>query len=471
MKKSVLAATPSREAAAQLNEILASDYQLVVQPGTDLHAALEAFRGRRHEFTFLDIACLDNNGPLQTTADFKAALQPFWQAFPSAHLIIITPWERTREAVSAVKAGAASYLCYPFDEREVELVLDSMVGQTKMEWELAHFRRGAVGEAPSDGSVTKSGLMREALEKAKAVAPTKTTVLLAGETGSGKGVMAKLIHAYSHRAKGPYIDVHCGAIPDTLLESEFFGHEKGAFTGAVRRKPGKFQIADGGTLFLDEIGTITPAAQIKMLQVLQEKSFTRVGGEELTQVDVRLIAASNTDLKKLCEQGLFREDLYYRLNVFPIEIPPLRQRLEDIPLLVDIFLDRLNREGPKEIKGVDPAVMSALTRYSWPGNVRELENLIERAFILERGPLLSMSGFPVELFALESADPAALGHGLATLDEARRAALEQFENRYLREILTHNQGRIDQSARTAGVTPRQLHNLMTKYGLRKEDFR
>ena len=388
MKKSVLAATPSREAAAQLNEILASDYQLVVQPGTDLHAALEAFRGRRHEFTFLDIACLDNNGPLQTTADFKAALQPFWQAFPSAHLIIITPWERTREAVSAVKAGAASYLCYPFDEREVELVLDSMVGQTKMEWELAHFRRGAVGEAPSDGSVTKSGLMREALEKAKAVAPTKTTVLLAGETGSGKGVMAKLIHAYSHRAKGPYIDVHCGAIPDTLLESEFFGHEKGAFTGAVRRKPGKFQIADGGTLFLDEIGTITPAAQIKMLQVLQEKSFTRVGGEELTQVDVRLIAATNCDLKETLRPG-------------PVPGGPLLppQRLshrnsavcasgsEDIPLLAATFIEKLNRENSKDIKGVDPArPCRALTRYSWPGNVRELENLIERAYILERGP-------------------------------------------------------------------------------------
>ena len=470
MKKNVLIASPSEEAVLRLREILRPRYHSV-NPTSDLKSVLDTFRNGRFEFTFVDIACLESQQSLRTVADYKEILQNFWQSSPSAHLIIITPWERTREAVSAVKAGASTYLCYPFDGGEVDLVLDSLTDQTKLEWELAHFRRGAVGEAPTEGAVTRSSLMREALEKAKAVSPTRTTVLLTGETGCGKGVMAKLIHAGSNRADGPFIDVHCGAIPDTLLESEFFGHEKGAFTGAVRRKPGKFQIADGGTLFLDEIGTISAAAQIKMLQVLQEKSFTRVGGEELMRVDVRLIAATNCDLKKLCDQGSFREDLFYRLNVFPIEMPPLRHRTEDIPLLVNTFIERLNREGFKEIKGVDPKVMSALNRYTWPGNVRELENLVERAHILEKGSLLSMDSFPAELFALEPVESGPADQGLPTLDEARRNALEQFERRYLREVLVFHKGRIDQSAKTAGVTPRQLHNLMTKYNLRKEEFK
>ena len=265
---------------------------------------------------------------------------------------------------------------------------------------------------------------------------------MTGETGSGKGVLAKLIHRQSNRSNGPFIAVHCGAIPETLVESEFFGHEKGAFTGAIRRKMGKFQIADGGTLFLDEIGTISLSTQIKMLQVLQEKTFSRVGGEESVEVDVRLVAATNMDLKKLCRDGLFREDLYFRLNVFSIDVPPLRKRSDDIPMLIDTFLERLNRVHTKDIKGVTPEVLEVLRRYAWPGNIRELENLIERAFILEKGNLLTEESFPAELFSIDTYIEGRQIEELPSLEDVRQKAVKQVEKRYLGEILALSKGRI-----------------------------
>ena len=467
--KSVLVATHDREAAREIRDHLKREYRIDIASNYD--SCLEMFRRKRYEFTFIDIAFLRTGFSGQGRLNYKDVLQPFWRAFPTAPLIILSPQGQLREAVAAVKAGAGNYLVYPLDPHEIEHVVDSLVESQKVESELLHFRESFWSEVPLEGARTNSLLMKEVLNKIQSVASTKTTVLLTGETGSGKGVMAKLIHGFSHCKDKPFIDVHCGAVPDSLLESEFFGHEKGAFTGAVRRKLGKFQIADGGTLFLDEIGTITPAAQIKMLQVLQERSFTRVGGEEVINVDIRLVAATNMDLKKLCREGLFREDLYFRLNVFPIEVPPLRERPEDIPLLIEIILEKLNRINAKEIKGFTPEVQDVLMRYSWPGNIRELENLIERAYILSKGPLLSAEDFPGELFALETLAGAAGNRSRPTLEEVRRAAYIQVERRYLREILSMNKGRIDQTAAQAGVTTRQLRNLMTKYGLRKEEFK
>ncbi|MBF0498163.1 MAG: sigma-54-dependent Fis family transcriptional regulator, partial [Deltaproteobacteria bacterium] len=235
---------------------------------------------------------------------------------------------------------------------------------------------------------------------------------------------------------------------------------------------GKFQIADEGSIFLDEIATISPSTQIKMLQILQERWFTRVGGDAAIATDVRVVAATNVDLKELCREGSFRTDLFYRLNVFPIELPPLRKRPEDIPLLVEIFLERLNRTYNKDIKDIDSEVLEVLKCYSWPGNIRELENLIERAYILEKGALLTAESFPSELFTLEP-----LGTGgtnnktLPSLAEVRKRAVEQAERRYLLEVMAINKGRIDQTAAAAGVTTRQLHNILTKCGLHKEDFR
>jgi transcriptional regulator with PAS, ATPase and Fis domain len=320
---------------------------------------------------------------------------------------------------------------------------------------------------------TRNPAMREALKKIRAVAPTIATALLTGETGTGKGLMARVVHRHSNRSEDPFISVHCGAIPDTLLESEFFGHEKGAFTGAVRRKPGKFELARGGTIFLDEIGTVSPPAQIKLLQVLQDGTFSRVGGEEVFTTDARIISATNADLSGMCDRGLFRKDLYYRLNVFPIEIPPLRERIEDIDFLSDVFLTNLNRKHGKNIQSVDPRIIRAFKSYHWPGNIRELENLMERAYILETGTMLTPESFPAELFDSAVNDVSAVlpVNARLPLSEARRQAIDDFERQYLKELFARNKGKVSLTAEEAGVSTRQLNKLMVKYGIRKEAFK
>jgi transcriptional regulator with GAF, ATPase, and Fis domain len=313
--------------------------------------------------------------------------------------------------------------------------------------------------------------MVSVFKKIRSVAPTKSTVLLLGETGTGKSLLAALIHQHSNRRDAQFIGVHCGAIPDTLIESELFGHEKGAFTGAHRRKLGKFEIANGGTIFLDEIGTITPATQIKLLQVLQDGTFQRVGGDYIIQSNVRVITATNADLKRMSQDGQFRKDLYYRLNVFPIDIPPLRDRIQDIGHLVDGFINKLNRHNNREIHGVDPRIIEAFKAYSWPGNIRELENLLERAYILETSNMLTPDSFPSELFNFPK--PSVSPHSLPdmTLSEVRKQAVESAEKSYLVDQLARHRGKIQATAEKAGVTTRQLHKLLSKYGIRKEDFK
>lgn len=313
--------------------------------------------------------------------------------------------------------------------------------------------------------------MESVFEKVRSVAVTHTTVMLHGETGTGKGVIARLIHRRSERCEGPFISVHCGSIPDTLVESEMFGHEKGAFTGALRRKPGKFEIARDGTLFLDEIGTITIAVQVKLLQVLQDRTFQRIGGEEILQSNARVIAATNMNLRRMTDSGTFRKDLYYRLNVFPIEIPSLRQRKEDIPLLVETFLERLNQRYQKTIQAVSPAVMQAFEQHAWPGNIRELENLIERAFILEKTEELTLDSLPQEFFVVCNPAMKTRIDPDRTLAEVRRQSVARVEKKYLTELLTLKRGKINETARQAGISPRQLHKLMTKYGLCKENYK
>jgi transcriptional regulator with GAF, ATPase, and Fis domain len=313
--------------------------------------------------------------------------------------------------------------------------------------------------------------MKNVFEKIRAVAETDSTVLISGETGTGKGVIAKLIHTHSQRKEKQFISVHCGAIPDTLLESELFGHEKGAFTGAIRKKLGKFEIANGGTIFLDEIGTISSSTQIKLLEVLQDKTFQHVGGETTLVSDVRIIAATNEDLKQRCEEGTFRKDLFYRLHIFPIEIPPLRERKEDIPLIIDTFLERLNRFSSKNIRDVHSDVIHALEEYNWPGNIRELENLIERAYILETSSILTPSSFPKDMFEKIGDRSRPIIDTELTLDEVRRLVIESIEKEYLIKLITKNHGKINKTSEDAGVGVRQLHNLLIKYGIQKGDFK
>ena len=318
---------------------------------------------------------------------------------------------------------------------------------------------------------TRSPRMLQTFEKVKSVAPTKTTVLLLGDTGVGKGMVAKLIHQHSSRKDEAFVHVHCGALPDTLVESELFGYEKGAFTGAAKRKLGRFDSAQKGTIFLDEINTISGAMQIKLLQVLQERVFQRVGGESPIEADVRVIAASNSDLQQLCDEGLFRKDLYYRLSVFPLVIPSLQQRSEDIPDWVNYLIDWFNKLYSKEIQDADPVVVKALQEYSWPGNIRELENVIERAYILETTHILRPESFPQELFTDKNYTADVELDISLPLAEVRRKSLDQLEQQYLKEVMTKHKGRINRAAETAGITTRQLHKLLSKYGIRKEEFK
>ncbi len=318
---------------------------------------------------------------------------------------------------------------------------------------------------------TSNPQMQAVLRKVATVAPTESTVLFTGETGTGKTVLARILHYQSLRRKHPFVSVQCSAVAEGLLESELFGHEKGAFTGAIRRKPGKFELAQHGSIFLDEIGTISATAQIKLLKVLEEKEFQRVGGEETIHCDVRIIAATNSDLKQLILEGTFRSDLYYRLNVFPIEVPPLRERREDIPLLVDAFLQRLDKVYRKRIFGLEPAVLEAFQRYAWPGNVRELENLIERAYILESGSVLRAENFPSDLFGTAAPPPPAGIDASRPLRDFRAEWTRHAEAAYLRALLQRHSGRIASSARAAGIGVRQLHKLLARHGIRKEEFR
>jgi DNA-binding NtrC family response regulator len=460
----VLVMTPEAEAARMVRAAYAD---------TEVHVAAdfqeaEALPSSYHfEYAFVDISLLLSLGE----GDDAGGLEAFRRAVPGARVVILSMPVDIRKAVAFVREGAADYLTYPIAREEVQLVRDSMERRERIRSELRYLRDRAI-DSESLGEVTsRADSMKAVLHKIRQVAPTRSTVLLTGETGTGKSYLARVIHQNSHRADRQFISVHCGAIPDTLLESELFGHERGAFTGADRRKLGKFEIANGGTIFLDEIATVTPAMQVKLLNVLQERRMQRVGGERSLEMDVRVLAATNMDLEALTEAGSFRNDLYYRLNVFPIEVPPLRERREDIPLLVEVILERLRRSHQKDIDGVSGEVMQALLAYRWPGNVRELENLLERAFILESTEMLSRGSFPEEIFGAGDAGGELSFRVEGTLAEVRARALAEVERSYIQRHLEAHRGRIDATAKAAGITPRQLHKLMTRHGLKKEDFK
>ena len=463
----MLLLSKNQDVYRQLVPCFASEVQ-ISRAENDNHA-ISMLQNRRYEYLFIDISMFspaDKNG-----GNYRNFIQPFVSLYPTLDIIIITTVERIREAVIAVKEGASEYILFPIKSDDVSYALknvkESLIVRSELDYLRDHFRENNIQQTMR----TANTKMKAVYDKLKSVAPTNSTVLISGETGTGKGVLARLIHRHSNRKDAQFISVHCGAIPDTLLESELFGHEKGAFTSAVKRKLGKFEIADKGTIFLDEIGTITPAAQIKLLQVLQDGIFQRVGGEVTIRTDVRIVAATNMDLKKMCEEGQFRKDLYYRLNVFPIEVPLLMDRSEDIPHLAMMFLDRMNKLNTKAIKGISPAVMEALVHYPWPGNIRELENLIERAYILETGSLLQPESFPGEIFEYSPSDIEVSRENAGSLAYIRRKGIEEIEKNYLMDLLNETMGRIKQGAEIAGISTRQLHKLMTKYNIHKEDYK
>ncbi|MGD2268782.1 MAG: sigma-54 dependent transcriptional regulator [Desulfobacterales bacterium] len=461
--RSVLVVSSVEEHSKQIISALGSEY--TVDNADNREAAVNILRARDHALAFIDIDLFSES------EDYQEALEPFVNLYPSVELILVTPAKWIRKTVKILKAGASDYVLLPLNAEEVCLVAASAEKTVIKNLELDYLRDKFWRPDALDTIHTESAAMRMVYEKIRAVAATKATILLSGETGTGKGVLARLIHIHSHRRDAPFISVHCGAIPDTLLESELFGHEKGAFTGAHRKKLGKFEIAKGGTIFLDEVGTISPGSQIKLLQVLQDGTFSPVGGEETFKTDARIIAATNADLQQKREDGTFRKDLYYRLNVLPIELPSLRERKDDIPFLMNTILKRLDGTYGKKINRIHPTVTAALEKYMWPGNIRELENLMERAYLLESTPALTPENFPEELFKKDPESAILPIHPDTTLAEARKQAVEEFERQYLKELLSRNRGKVKVSADEAGITTRQLNKLMLKYAIRKEIFK
>jgi len=442
--------------------------KVVVEHAEAVSTALKIHKQHPFDLIFSDLNLLFAE---ISSGNFSEAIEPFKKFNPFVKLLVLTSEKDIRKAIASIKNGAEDYLTYPIDEEEVRLVFSLIEDMRLKDLELDYLRDRFWKTEWLDIIRSQNPVMHKIFQSIRSVAPTIATVLLLGETGTGKGLLAQLIHRHSRRNEKTFVAVHCGAIPDTLIESELFGHEKGAFTGADRRKLGKFEMARGGTIFLDEIGTITTPTQIKLLQVLQDGTFSRVGGTEQLNTDARIITATNADLKQLTEKGLFRKDLYYRLNVFPIEIPPLRDRLEDLPNLIDIFLSNLNAKYGKRINKLHPAVKEGFKTYDWPGNIRELENILERACILENSNMLGPQNFPHDLVMMTPHFETLPDQEELSLAQARQVAIEKFERSYLRKLLKQCKGKMNLTAKKAQITTRQLNRLMTRHGIRKNDFK
>jgi DNA-binding NtrC family response regulator len=381
------------------------------------------------------------------------------QTDPEITVVLMTGQGTVETAVEAIKLGAYDYLSKPVDPQRLKILLDQIVERHDTRREM-HVLRRQLKEHGSFGTMIGASVeMRKVYQLIEQAAPTNASVLVAGESGTGKELVAQTIHQLSPRASHPFVPINCAAIPETLLESELFGHEKGAFTGAIVRRQGCFELANRGTLFLDEVAEMAPAMQVKLLRVLQERSFRTVGGQREQAVDVRVVAATNAVPVDAVRDGKLREDLYYRLNVFGLQLPPLRARKGDLPLLVEAFLKEFNTRNARSVAGVSDAVMELFTGYDWPGNVRELRNVIERATIVARGPLLELADLPPLAGARQAARPAAAaaGTGLSagtTVDEAERRLIDI--------TLGHTGGNKTRAAEMLGISLKTLHNKLNR---------
>jgi len=371
--------------------------------------------------------------------------------------IMMTAYGSIENAVQAMQAGAYHYVTKPVNLDELELVIQRALNSRRIEVENVNLHEQIDRRYGLENIIGESPAMRQLFETVQQVAPSRATVLITGETGTGKELIAKAIHNLSPRKNGAFIPVHAAALPSTLLESELFGHEKGAFTGAVERRIGRFELADGGTLFLDEVSELEPSIQVKLLRVLEERAFERVGGAKTLQVDVRLVAATNKDLKKLVSEGKFRDDLFYRLSVVTIDLPPLRERRDDIPLLVKAFLDEFGRENSKQVRELTPEALNVLLAYDWPGNVRELRNAIEQMVVLARAERLTVRDMPAAIRG--SAD-------LTKINVVRAGmTVEEAERQLIVQALKETNGNRTKAAQKIGISRRTLHRKLKEFGL------
>ena len=414
----------------------------------------------------VDLVMLDQRMPGEQGID---VLQQIKSLDPTIVVVLATAVHEVKTAVEALKRGAYDYITKPFDVDDIALLVEQALDKRALMREVLCLRselalpgldqdnsfRGLIGRHPE---------MMRIYHVISQVAAKPTTVLITGESGTGKELVARAIHHHSSRSAQPFVAFNVAAFPDSLIDSELFGYEKGAFTGAAARKLGRFELAQGGTVFLDEIGTLRPDLQTKLLRVLQERQVERLGGVQPISVDVRVLAATNADLKQAVKNGTFREDLYYRLNVVEIHLPPLRERREDIPLLVDHFVRKIAREVTRDVQGVSPGARDLLSRYDWPGNIRELENVIHRAVVLSNGPVLQLQDFPLEVAMPQAGARLTEDTGLPL-----KEACEQFERQYVLRVLDRVQWNVSKAARVLGVHRNTILGKLSAWGVHRPD--
>jgi DNA-binding NtrC family response regulator len=439
-------------------KILIVDDELVVRDSLGKWFASEGYTARptggaREALELIqqmefDIALIDIKMPGMDGMELQSRLH---EADPDLTVIIMTGYASVETAVQALKRGAYDYITKPVDPDELSHLVANALEHKRARREVVRLRENLQDVFPSTELIGKSAVMKKVTELIEMVAPTEATVLITGESGTGKEVVARAIHAAGPRRYMPMVTIHCGALTETLLESELFGHEKGAFTGAQYRKKGKFEIADGGSVFLDEISDISLKTQTDLLRVLQEKEIVRVGGNQQIKVDFRCIAATNKNLEALVKEGSFRPDLYYRLHVFCIDLPPLRERRDDIPLLVNHFLNKFCMATSRAMPQLSAEALEVLMRHDWPGNVRELENAVERALVVGRGPEIRPADFS---FQFQAEEP----KGGQTLDDVERSHIER--------ILRETQHNLSRAARILDIDRTTLYNKLRRYGLR-----
>ena len=436
-----------------IRQVLGDDCDIL--EATDSPSALAQLQA--HD---VDLVLLDVRLPGETGIDILERIKALEE---SMEVILVTAVNDVRTAVEAIRRGAYDYVVKPFDVDEMQTLVRRALEKRALQREVLYLRSELASAQGFDEIVGRHPEMVRIYERTAQVAETSATVLITGESGTGKELIARAIHRQGPRRERPFVAVNLAAIPEPLLESELFGHEKGAFTGAYQKKPGKFELAHGGTLFLDEVGTLRVDLQAKLLRVLQEREVERVGGTRTIKVDVRIIAATNANLRQAVKDRTFRADLYYRLNVVPLTMPPLRERREDIPALVTHFLKKYNREFGKAVRGVSPGVLPVLLEYDWPGNVRELENIIERSVALARGPVIHLADVPLDL-ALPDPGTHREDQGLS-LREAR----ERFERQFVLRVLDRVDWNQSRAARLLGLHRNTLTAKLAGWGLRRAD--
>jgi DNA-binding NtrC family response regulator len=452
MSKARIMVVDDEENLCKFMKIMLSKEGYEVQTAPSGHSALESLQQKAVDLVFTDLMMPEMSG-----LEF---IQQLHQFQPRTECIVMTAYASVDSAIEALKLGAADYITKPFNLDEVKITVQQILSRREIVAENKRLHEQLGHRASLDQFIGNSESVSQLKELVERVAITDSTVLIRGESGTGKELIAQAIHALSPRVENPLLSVNCAALPDTLLESELFGHMKGSFTGAVRDKEGLLKAADGGTFFLDEVGEASPAIQVKLLKALEEKTVIPVGSTRPEKVDTRLLTATNVDLEELVKEGRFRPDLYYRLNVIPLFIPPLRERRDDIPLLVDHFRVRIAERTNAEPKQINQEAMQLLIAYAWPGNVRELEHMLERAILFAKGKRVSASDFPDKL---RQNAPLPVAYD----ERASTPTLETIEKAYIAWVLQQTGGQKAKAATILGIDSSTLYRKIDRYGLKR----